>query len=80
MHGVTLISVDQCQYLLKDVLHKKRQGMFLLDKSIPEVCQCCPQLLGEGQEEGPNLNLAELKATKGTQGWGTCAQRCSLQL
>lgn len=54
--------------------------MFLLDKSIPEVCQCCPQLLGEGQEEGPNLNLAELKATKGTQGWGTCAQRCSLQL
>lgn len=42
LHGVTLTSVDQCQYLLKEVLHRKRQDMFLLGKSIPEVFQCYP--------------------------------------
>lgn len=42
LHDVTLISVDQSRYIGKQVLYRKRQGKFLLGKSIPEVVQCFP--------------------------------------
>ena len=73
LHGVTLISVDQYQYILKQVLHRKRQDMFLLSSWASQFQKWFSVILNyqdRPRKKSIISKSAELTANKETLGQG----------